>query len=285
MTFIGFGEAAQAILSGWGRDRPASIVAFDVKTDQPASRVAKLADYHAHDVADGQTAADAVTSATMVFSVVTADQALAAAKAAVPGMRSGTIWLDCNSCAPETKRQAAQVITAAGGHYVDVAVMAPVHPKLHRVPMLLAGPDADHAAEILKALDMCPKVAGPEVGHASSIKMIRSVMIKGMEALSAECLLAARKAGVEDEVIASLNASNPEIDWRTKGAYNLERMMVHGERRAAEMREVAKTVAELGLPDRLSRETAVWQDEIAALDVDPEEDSLVDRLDRILGAM
>ena len=219
-----------------------------------------------------------------VFCLVTADQAMVAAKAAAKGLPKAVLWLDGNSCAPGTKRQAAAVIEAAGGRYVDLAIMAPVHPRLHRTPGLLAGPHAEAAISELAELGMDWQVAGTQVGDASSIKMLRSVMIKGLEALTAECLLAARRAGVEGAVLASLQASDPVWDWHRRSAYNLERIMVHGERRAAEMREVAATLRELGLPDRMAAATAEWQDQIAALQLEGGADDLADRADRILGA-
>jgi len=129
---------------------------------------------------------------------------------------------------------------------------------------------------------MCPTVAGNNVGDASSIKMLRSVMIKGLEALTSECLLAARKAGVEDAVIASLQASDPGIDWRARGAYNLERMLVHGERRAFEMEEVCATLVAFGLPEWMSRGTIEWQRRLAALHVDPGPEDLATRADKVL---
>src|SRR5690606_20334542 len=107
-------------------------------------------------------------------------------------------------CAPQTKQAAAKVIDGAGGRYVDVAVMAPVYPKRHLVPLLLAGPHAENAAETIKQLGMRPETTGTNIGDASSVKMLRSVMIKGFEALTAECFLAARRAGVEEAVLASL---------------------------------------------------------------------------------
>jgi 3-hydroxyisobutyrate dehydrogenase-like beta-hydroxyacid dehydrogenase len=162
--------------------------------------------------------------------------------------------------------------------------MAPVHPQLHRAPLLVSGPDAEEAVAALRALGMRPEIAGGAVGEASSIKMMRSVMIKGIEALTAECLLAARKAGVESAVLASLQASDPGFDWTQRSAYNLERMMAHGARRAAEMREVAATLRELGLPDRMAQATAHWQAEIAGLGLDGGEPSLQERADRILKA-
>jgi 3-hydroxyisobutyrate dehydrogenase-like beta-hydroxyacid dehydrogenase len=139
--------------------------------------------------------------------------------------------------------------------YVDVAVMAPVHPALHKTPMLLAGPQAAALAPVLTALDMTVDVAGDAVGEAAAIKMVRSVMVKGLEALTLECFLAARRAGVEDQIVASLTASYPGLDWPRLVAYNLERMANHGIRRAHEMEEVAETLRELGVEPAMTTGT------------------------------
>ncbi|MBF9060450.1 DUF1932 domain-containing protein [Rhodobacterales bacterium HKCCSP123] len=281
LAFIGFGEAARAFLAGWADRRPAAVTAYDRKTDAGDTAAAMRAAYADHAVDGAATAAQAVAQADTVFCTVTADQARVAAEEAALNLAPGTLWFDCNSCAPGTKTQAAAIIEGAGGRYVDVAVMSPVHPRRHHAPLLVSGPWAETGAARLQTLDMRPRVVGPEVGQASSIKMLRSVMIKGLEALTAECFLAARRAGVSDQVIASLEASDPEIAWRARGAYNLERMLVHGARRAAEMREVALTVEALGLSPGLSRATAAWQESLAGLagaGDDPDLDTLLDRV-------
>ncbi|MGY6705403.1 DUF1932 domain-containing protein [Roseinatronobacter sp.] len=285
VALIGFGEAASAFVTGWGAARPRTLTAFDVKTLLPEQRAAMQARYDTHAVIGADGPAAALDGAALVFSLVTADQALDAAKAAAAHIGEGALWLDCNSCAPDTKVQAAQIIESAGGRYVDVAIMAPVHPKRHLVPMLVSGPHAHSAMRALQALSMRPQLAGERVGQASSIKMLRSVMIKGMEALSAECFLAARRAGVQEQVLASLEGSDPDINWRARASYNLERMAVHGGRRAAEMREVAATVSALGVPNAMSAASAHWQDRVAELGVDPGSDDLALRLDRILAAL
>ncbi|CAN0452421.1 MAG: 3-hydroxyisobutyrate dehydrogenase [Mameliella sp.] len=282
VAFVGFGEAGTAFASGWNTDRPADLRAYDIKTDSPETR-ATLVDRYAAEGVDGRdTLAATLEGVEAVFCVVTADQAHAATEAAAPHLAAGTLWFDCNSCSPGTKRRSAEVIEAAGGRYVDVAVMAPVYPKRHQVPLLISGPHSDVAEAVLKAFDMRPRQMGADVGRASTIKMLRSVMIKGMEALTAECFLSARRAGVEEEVIGSLEASDPDINWRERGAYNLERMMVHGARRSAEMVEVAVTVDELGLGGGMASAAAEWQGRIAALGEDPGADDLYARADTIL---
>jgi len=285
IAFVGFGEAATAFVSGWNGNGPRDLRAYDIKANDGATRTEMLTRYAAHGVARAETMADALAGADAVFCVVTADQALAAAEAAAPFIAEGALWFDCNSCSPGTKRLAAKAIEAAGGRYVDVAVMAPVNPKKHHVPLLISGPHAAVAEATLQALDMKPRCVGDEIGPASSIKMLRSVMVKGMEALVAECFLSARRAGVEEEVIGSLEASDPDIKWRSRGAYNLERMMVHGARRAAEMEEVARTVNELGLGGDMAAATARWEARIAALEADPGDDDLLARADTILSRL
>lgn len=261
IALIGFGEAGAAFAAG--ADWRARATAYDRKTDDPATQASKQAEYDAAGVDGAGSPAAALDGAEAVFSLVTADQALAATLGATPAR--GALWFDCNSVAPETKRAAAQAIEAAGGRYVDVAVMAPVHPAGRGVPLLVSGPHAEAGAAALAALGFAKVrvLAGP-VGAASSIKMIRSVMVKGLEALSAECVLAADAAGVRDEVIASLDASWREEDWATRFDCNLDRMLVHGTRRAAEMEEVVKTLETLGTGAQMSRGAVERQRSIGA---------------------
>jgi 3-hydroxyisobutyrate dehydrogenase-like beta-hydroxyacid dehydrogenase len=265
ICFIGFGEAGDAFARPGDR-------AFDSKTDSPGSAPAKWHDYERSRVIGCTTARDALAGAKSVISLVTADQALAAAQADAPLLEQGALWFDMNSVAPGTKRAAAQAIEAAGGRYVDVAVMAPVQPARLAVPLLVAGPHAQDATAILAAIGFTNvRVAGSRVGDASAIKMIRSVMVKGIEALTAECLLAAGRAGVADAVLASLDASWRQQSWTERADYNLDRMLAHGLRRAAEMEEVAKTLEELSVEPAMTRGTIMRQRAIGALGAVPPE--------------
>lgn len=261
---IGFGEAGRtfAVAGGWR----ALAHVFDVQTDDPAGRDAMLASYAGAAVMGVRFLEDAVSGVDLILSLVTADQALAVAQAAAQYMSAGAIFCDLNSIAPQTKQAAARAIEAAGGHYVDVAVMAPVDPARMAVPLLLSGAKADAAEARLIALGFTnTRVVGADVGRASSIKMIRSVMVKGIEALTAECMLAADAADVLDEVLASLDASEKAKPWGQRADYNLDRMLVHGLRRAAEMEEVVKTLEGLGTGAAMTRGTVARQRAIGAL--------------------
>jgi protocatechuate 4,5-dioxygenase alpha subunit len=267
IAFVGFGEAATSWVEGWGAGRAFEVSAYDIKTAHPSAAVrdAKWQDYRRWNVRGESDLATALRQARLVISLVTADQALLAAQACAPHLAKDSLYLDCNSCAPGTKRAAAQAVESAGARYVDVAVMAPVRPALHRVPLLISGPHVLEASHALRMLDMRVEKVTGGVGTVSSIKMVRSILVKGLEALTAECVLAARRAGVDVEVLQSLDESYPGFNWKERARYMLERAMTHGVRRAAEMREVARTVEELQLPPDMATATAHWQQRIGEL--------------------
>ena len=262
VAVIGFGEAGQAFAAGMN----AAVAAFDRKTDAEATRQAKIDEAATAGVALASSNAEALTGASIVLSLVTADQALAAAEETARAIPAGALFCDMNSVAPGTKREAAAVIEAARGRYVDVAVMSPVLPLRRAAPLLTGGPHAEAGAEALRQAGFTDvRVAGGMVGAASAIKMIRSVMVKGIEALTVECMLAATAAGVRDAVIASLDASWREAGWAERADYNLDRVIVHGLRRAAELDEVVRTLDELGTGSAMTRGSAERQRAIGQL--------------------
>ena len=182
---IGFGEAGATFAMAGDWIDAARV--YDIQTDAGATRDAMLARCARAGVRAVPTLADAVAPVTFILSLVTADQALAVAQAAAAHIAPGVLYCDLNSVAPQTKKAAARAIEAAGGHYVDVAVMAPVDPARLNVPLLVSGAHADAARAGLARLGFTNiRVVGEAVGRASAIKMIRSVMVKGLEALTAE---------------------------------------------------------------------------------------------------
>ena len=202
--------------------------------------------------------------ADIVVSAVTAASSVEAAGSVKPHLAGKPFFLDINSVSPGRKQETAKLLGDAA-RYIDVAVLAPIHPARHQTPMLIAGPDAGTIAPTLAALGMRASIAGAEIGAAAAIKMVRSVMIKGIEALTLECFLAAARAGVIDEVAASMKNNYPGLDWAKIVPYNLERMANHGERRAAEMEEVADTLRELGVEPLMTTATVKRQREMGEL--------------------
>jgi 3-hydroxyisobutyrate dehydrogenase-like beta-hydroxyacid dehydrogenase len=263
ITFIGFGEAGQAIAAGLREAGVERLAAWDIlfpKSEGDRLRQAGAAS----GVRCAPSAADAVREADIVISAVTAASSAEAALSVKPHLAGAPFYLDINSVSPGRKQETAKLLGNAA-RYIDVAVIAPIHPARHRTPMLLAGPYAEAAAPILTALDMRVSIAGTEIGAAAAIKMVRSVMIKGIEALTLECFLAAARAGVIDEVATSMKNNYPGLDWSKIVPYNLERMASHGERRAAEMEEVADTLRELGVEPLMTAATVKRQREMGQI--------------------
>lgn len=255
VALIGFGEAGStfATACGWGRHAHA----YDI--DPARSSAMRTAG-----VVACEDVRQACSGAEIVLSLVTADQALLVARNYAELLDPNTIWIDMNSVAPETKRQAATEIGRRGAHFVDAAILAPVHPARMKVPLLLAGPGGNKARAALISLGFANvRVVGGEIGKASAIKMIRSVMVKGIEALTDEMMAAAEAAGVADLVLASLDASEKDESWAVKAAYSLERMATHGARRAAEMEESADTLRSLGIEPVMTEGTVRRQREAA----------------------
>lgn len=263
-ALIGFGEAGSTFAGagGWA----GAVSGYDILED----RRALMGPLGVNACA---TAAETLCGARIALSLVTADSALGAAQDYAPHIASDAIWCDMNSVAPETKRAAASAIEAVGGSYVDAAIMAPVQPAALDVPILLSGKRAGEAADHLAGLGFrrC-RVVGEEIGRASAIKLCRSIMVKGLEALSAEMALAASKAGVLDEVLASLDASEKQVNWAERVDYNLDRMLVHGARRSAEMREAAEMIGSLGNLPAMTQGTVLLQQWLGDADTAPPAD-------------
>lgn len=271
--FLGFGEAAQTFVAAPGWLGVAQ--GYDIKINSAAA--AKRAEFARLSVGAAETVAGALSDARIVLSVVTADQSLEAARSAAPHLAADAFYLDMNSVAPSTKRAAASLIENHGGRYIDVAIMSPVRPAALAAPLLVSGPHAEAASIALRDIGFTTvKVVGAEVGRASLIKMVRSVLIKGVEAVSAECLLAAHTAGVLDDVLESVGA-----DWSRQLDYNLDRVLTHGKRRAAELDEVARTLRDLGIEPLTTASAAIRQRELGELGLEVLPATLAAKLDAI----
>ena len=146
------------------------------------------------------SAAHLCQGAQLLISAVTAANTLAAAQSCASHISPGSVYLDLNSASPGTKQACADIIEAAGAHYVEAGVMTSVPPHGIAVPMLLGGAHAQTLCDTLAAWGCQATVVSDALGVASAIKMCRSIMVKGLEALVIESYTAARSYGVEDQV-------------------------------------------------------------------------------------
>ncbi|MES2341296.1 MAG: DUF1932 domain-containing protein [Pseudomonadota bacterium] len=258
ICLIGFGEVGQILAENLAAGGAAELSAYDLLFADPDSLPSRALPRHA--IRDCGTAAEAVAGAELVISAVTAAQDVEAARSVAGALAEGCFFLDLNSASPGMKQASAAIIDGAGGRYVEAAVMAPFPPKRLASPMLLGGPHATAFADIARPLGFSGlEVFSDQVGQASATKMCRSVMIKGIEALLTESLLAARHYGVEATVLASLSDLLPLPDWEATARYMISRSLEHGVRRAEEMREAARTVEEAHVQPLMSAAIAQRQ--------------------------
>jgi 3-hydroxyisobutyrate dehydrogenase-like beta-hydroxyacid dehydrogenase len=266
--FIGFGEAGSTIAGGLRSAGVHQLHAFDINTN--AAHFGPIIRQRA--AATGTTlvssSAELTEACDVLFSTVTSSAALDAAMQTAPFLETRHIYADLNSVSPSRKQEVAAVIAAAGAGFVEAAVMAPVAPYGHRVPMFLGGPAAAPLAELMKPFGMRLDVlASATIGAASAVKMCRSILVKGLEALMCECVLGASRYGADDHVFASVNESFPGIDWQKLADYMIGRVVVHGERRARELEEVAETLRAIGIEPIMAEAASRRQDSIAKLGV------------------
>lgn len=273
IAFIGFGEAARAFtatLREAGVDR---FSAYDILTARKADGPLREA-ASALGVAVAETPAAAIDGADWVISAVTAADSLDAGRSVARHLRPGQVFVDINSVSAGRKVETAALMPG-GVAYVDMAVMAPVHPRGHRTPVLLAGALDEGFQASVASLGFDHDFAGAEIGAATTIKMIRSIFVKGLEAITVQALMAAGQAGVLDRIHGSLAKSFPGLGWPQFARYEFERVATHGIRRAAEMVESAATMGELGFPAgrELGLAIAAVQRELGSLGVRLEEEA------------
>lgn len=259
IALIGYGEVGQILAADLEAAGVRDVIVWDrlfASASSAPSRAAASANVRA-----ASSMAEALKNRSLVISAVTAANCVSAAREAAGSMSPEAIYFDLNSVAPRTKRAAAEAIGAAGGRYVEAAVMSPLAPKRIGSPMLVGGPHAAAFEPLAREIGFTGiRVFDAALGKASAAKMCRSVMIKGLEALVTESLLAARRHGVDRAVLESLRDLFPNEDWERIAAYMLSRSLQHGRRRAEEMREAAQAVADAGVEPVMSLACATRQD-------------------------
>jgi len=253
LGLIGLGEVGQVLANDLHLKGGVTVCAWDrlfpLENSEPQRAAAALPFLTA-----AGSMAQAVRDRAIVISAVTAGECRAAALEAAQALRPGTYYLDLNSVSPGTRTEAARTIEAVGGRYIEAAVMSPIAPQRIASPVWLGGPHAQEFLPLAQSLGFTgAAVYSGTIGEASAAKMCRSVIVKGMEALLAESLLTARRLGVEDAVLTSLKDLFPVGDWRKLARYMIARSLQHGRRRAEEMEEAARTVAEAGFEPWMSR--------------------------------
>ncbi|MEE6170282.1 MULTISPECIES: NAD(P)-dependent oxidoreductase [unclassified Mycolicibacterium] len=199
--------------------------------------------------------ADAVHDADMVISLTSAANAEAALQASILSLRPGTLWVEANTAAPALKSRLSELASTAGADLVDAAIMAPVAGLGLGVPMAVSGSAAMRFISAMANFGVSVEhVAGP-VGSASSRKLLRSIVVKGLTAALIEATAGARAAGCEDWLGQHLATELFPLEYAT-----VERLILgsyrHAARRADEMDAAAQQLRDLAVTNNIAVATA-----------------------------
>jgi 3-hydroxyisobutyrate dehydrogenase-like beta-hydroxyacid dehydrogenase len=258
IALLGFGEAGSAIArglaaeGGWrgvakpGDNAPRRLIAIDIALDKDARGTALGKEARRLDVAISDSYTDALREADLVICAVQGEHALSAATSAAPLLKKGAHYLDLCTITGKMSDEDRAEIETGGGRYIDIAVMGGFFKQGIKAPMLVAGEDAGPTVEWMNANGFVATHLGPRPGSASSVKMVRSVIMKGLEALGVEALVTAERQGILKEVLGCLG----DVDSMSVSgtiAMLVQTHIVHAERRWEEMGLVARTLRETGV--------------------------------------
>lgn len=261
ITFIGYGEAAHHISTGLRTTGHLRIGAFDAKVSPALEQ--RAAD---NQVTLFDSLESACQGARFVVCLTSASSALSIAKTVLPLLVAGQTYVDMNSAAPTVKQAIDQLPRAAGVDFCDSAVMGTVPGNNHKVPMLLSGSGAAAFAAAFSPLGMRLTVLDADAGAASAIKMLKSVVMKGLPQLLLEAFQAGERFGVLDTLVASLGDSlNGKTVEQLANTFTA-RTLIHAKRRSAEMDDVVTTLEASGVDASMSRATQGQLDKLAATD-------------------
>lgn len=196
--------------------------------------------------------AAAVQGADIIFSVNLSEVSTSVAEEVGSVLEPHQLFLEMNTSAPTKKQQIAQILAPSGAQFVDLAIMAPVPPTGIKTPMLAAGPGAASFQQKMEAyplqIEVLPDAA---VGRAAQLKLLRSIVYKGIAGVIYEAVEAGKVFGEENyirEQIRSIIGGKDElIDRFVEGTYT------HAARRKEEMAAVVDMLETNGLTARMSK--------------------------------
>jgi len=203
-------------------------------------------------IEDVSTVQALVSEADMILSILVPAQAKQAAQGianALVETKARPIYVDCNAVAPQTTHQIGEIITRAGGRFVDVGIIGSPPGKEGVTRFYASGSDVG-AFEELSRFGLNVIVMGHQIGQASAMKMCYAAMTKGLVALCTESLTAAEALGVSQALKERLQSGSPSAVFK-QVEQELPKMPEKSGRWIGEMEEIAKTFEQVGLTPRI----------------------------------
>ena len=261
LGFIGFGGAGYGLAKGLHQAGLTEILFYDRMQQTPP--YAEVIRRHAEETGalPAGRMEELLSHVEVVISCVTGAMAASVAEEAAPFLRTGHLYADVNTAAPQVKEQVAGIVEKTGALFVDAAMMGAIPTFLHRVPILASGSGAERFQLAMQPYEMNIRVVGAKPGQASAIKMFRSIFMKGILSLFLEMLTATHRYGVDEMVLGSIAESLDGVPFLETARLQMTKGVVNAERMAHEMEEVIATLEGMDLPAGMSRaamEKLLW---------------------------
>jgi 3-hydroxyisobutyrate dehydrogenase-like beta-hydroxyacid dehydrogenase len=247
VALVGVGELACSIAEGLARAGLQEIRGYSrPRADAAAARSLELRAAGAGIVLY-PSLEEALSGVGVVMATVPYSAAPEVARTSAPLLEAGCLYIDVAPLAPAEKQEVAALVAANGGSFVDAAVLGTVAADGWQVPIVAAGPGAAAWRELVAPGGMNVRVIDGPPGRAALVKLLRSVYMKGRDALVVETLVAARRWGLETEVIDSIRGPGERVCFRELAERVMRAVSVHAGRRADELEASAGVLREVGL--------------------------------------
>ena len=247
VAFLGFGELGSTLagaLRGRGNlsVRAWSRTPRDERADEALdARLRRSGTERANSIEE------ALAGAHAVLAVVPGAAAEELARRCTPHLGSQSIYADLSAAAPAVKLAAAERVTARGALYADVAVLGTVAASGAAVPLLASGSGSETLRALVEPAGLRVTVLEAPAGDATLVKLLRSVYMKGRDALVLEMMVAARHHGLEGVVAESIAGPGEEVAFPALAERLLSALAVHAERRAHELRSAGAVLRDSGV--------------------------------------
>jgi 3-hydroxyisobutyrate dehydrogenase-like beta-hydroxyacid dehydrogenase len=246
-AFIGFGELGSSLAEGLGRSGAHRLRAYAPRRSQPSAAKQLEARLRRAGVRRSDSLQEVVAGATAVHSVVPARACREVAERSASALAAGAYYVDLSAAPVSEKEAAAELIARAGALYVDAAVLGTVAASGFEVPIVASGPGASGWQALVDPEGLVVEVIDAPAGHATLLKLLRSVYMKGRDALIVEMMLAARRYGLEDRVAASIQGPGEAVSFPALAERVLCALAVHAGRRADELLASSDVVTAAGI--------------------------------------
>jgi 3-hydroxyisobutyrate dehydrogenase-like beta-hydroxyacid dehydrogenase len=245
--FIGFGEAAKVLAGGLKAAGLSPLAYCRGARHAPPYTAEFRQEAAALGVRLVDTLEELARDAEVLISAVSpgAAGAVAAESARLLGPRH--LFVDVNAVAPATKDAIAAGVAAAGARFVDAELMGAASLYGAAVPLYVSGSGAEAFRQAFASLGLNVTLVPGAPSAAAALKMLRSVVTKGMEAVIVEAMFAAFRAGVAREAFAAITEPMDAVKFSDFARMCLTSDPIHSGRRAEEMRSVSEVVRRLGV--------------------------------------